>query len=185
MEEGIQKAERKYTRKKTVTPLFNNESTFTSESVAPLKPIKKKHFLKRTWPILLIILVVLLAGATSYLYKKTRLLQNPDQAAQVEAKKLLGKVGEIVVLPENEIPTIATVADPSALVDQPFFEGAKIGDKVLIFSVAKKAVLYDPVQHKVINIAPFSTETKPTTSPTSSTQKPTTTAKTDSKTTTR
>jgi hypothetical protein len=32
---------------------------------------------------------------------------------------------------------------------------AKTGYKVLVFSVAKKAILYDPVLNKIIEVAPF------------------------------
>ena len=70
---------------------------------------------------------------------------------------LTEEVGKIFVLPKNEIPTIATVSDPSALKNQAFFADAKKGDKVLIYTNAKKAILYDPVIKKIINVAPVNT----------------------------
>ncbi len=36
-----------------------------------------------------------------------------------------------------------------------FFVNAKTGYKVLVFPVSKKAILYDPVLNKIIEVAPF------------------------------
>lgn len=87
---------------------------------------------------------------------------------QKEVQNLVENVSAIAVVPTDETPTIATVSDPEVLKNQSFFLGAKKGDKVLIYSVAKKAVLYDPVAHKIINIAPLNIDTEKA----STTQKP-------------
>ena len=50
---------------------------------------------------------------------------------------------------------MATVSDLEKLKDQPFFAKAKIGDKVLIYTDAKKAILYDPVNDKIVEVAPI------------------------------
>lgn len=112
--------------------------------------------------IIMAVLVILLAVTAVYFYRKST--QSGD-ISPTETKALMRKVGNLVVLPEDETPTIATVSDPAALKDQAFFIGAKKGDKVLIYSTAKKAILYDPVINKVVNIAPLSVDTS--TSPTS------------------
>lgn len=72
-----------------------------------------------------------------------------------ESSKLIAAVSELVTLPENEIPTIATVSDLEKLKDQPFFARAQLGDKVLIYTRAQKAILYRPVDGKIIEIAPL------------------------------
>ena len=77
--------------------------------------------------------------------------------SQEEVKKVVAQVGKLILLPEGETPTIATVSDPSALKNQAFFADAKKGDKVLIYTNAKKAILYDPVIKKIINVAPVNT----------------------------
>ncbi len=76
-----------------------------------------------------------------------------SQAEQV--KDIVSKVGKLIDLPVGEEPTLATVADPSKLKDQPFFARAKTGDKVLVYSIAKKVILYDPVANKIIDVAPL------------------------------
>ncbi len=72
-----------------------------------------------------------------------------------------------MILPNGETPTIATVSDPEALKDQVFFVDAQKGDKVLIYSNAKKAILYRPGDDKIITIAPLNTGgVAPTATPT-------------------
>jgi hypothetical protein len=65
-----------------------------------------------------------------------------------------------MVLPENEQPTIATVTDPSKLSGQSFFAHAKVGDRVLLYAAAKKAILYDPNINKIIEVAPINLDDK-------------------------
>ena len=59
-----------------------------------------------------------------------------------------------MVLPKDETPTLATVSDPEKLKDQRFFVNAVKGDKVLVYSLAKKAILYSPSLDKIIEVAP-------------------------------
>jgi len=111
----------------------------------------------------LIILFLAAAGAAVYFYKQAtyfakqfnELKLNPQKFIQEETQNLIERVGKLVVLPEGEQPTIATVNDPELLKNQPFFANAKKGDKVLIYTNAKKAILYDPVNNKIIEIAPI------------------------------
>lgn len=106
--------------------------------------------------IVLVLLVIVLAGTSGYLYKKMLASKSsPDQVAAEEAKNLATKVGMLIVLPTDEVPTVATVSDPEALKNQAFFQNAKVGDKVLIYTNAKKAILYDPVLNKILNVAPL------------------------------
>lgn len=63
---------------------------------------------------------------------------------------LLDDVGKKTLLPQEEVPTIATVSDPAKLQDQPFFAKAKKGDKALMYINAKKAFLYRPSTDEII-----------------------------------
>ncbi len=105
--------------------------------------------------LLLVILVLGLTATTIYFYRKYNSVTLGNATAQKEINSLVSEVGKIMVLPENETPTIATVSDPAKLQNQAFFADAKTGDKVLIYSSAKKAILYDPKAKKIVNVAPI------------------------------
>lgn len=112
----------------------------------------KQKFMKFGVPAIAVIAVVLCA----YFYSQVHSLkQNPQAVAQKEVASLVSKVSKLVVLPEGETPTIATVSDPSALKDQPFFAQAQKGDKVLIYAQSKKAILYSVTLNKILDVAPL------------------------------
>lgn len=123
------------------------------------------------WPkyrlrlMILVLVILAIAGVAATLYYRTRLeklRQDPNQVALKETEDILAKVGKLIVLPEGERPTIATISDPELLKDQPFFAHAKKGDKVLIYTIAKKGILYDPVANKILEVAPINLGTSPT-----------------------
>jgi hypothetical protein len=114
-------------------------------------------------PVVIVLLVVVLVGlgAAGYFfiqYQNTQkelsdLKNNPKALATNETKKLVEDVGKLVELP-NENPTIATVTDSKKLNTQAFFSKSVNGDKVLIYTEAKKAILYRPSTNKIIEVAP-------------------------------
>lgn len=121
-------------------------------------PIRKKvpSRSKTGWLLIFVLLTFIFAGSTAYLAKENYALKNnPDKLSGDENKELVKRVGKLMILPSNEEPTVATVTDLSVLKDQPFFNRAQIGDKVLIYSVAKKAILFNPSENKVVEVAPI------------------------------
>lgn len=126
----------------------------------PMEPklagIPKKGGKRSASTIVLVILLLASLGAAGYLFNQVRILkQNPEKQAQEDTAKLIEAVGKLIVLPEGETPTVATVNDPEKLKDQPFFANAKAGDKVLIYTNAKKAILYSPTENKIVEVAPL------------------------------
>src|SRR6185503_19003131 len=106
----------------------------------------------RRLTLVLVFLVVLLGATTFYFYKNSKpSTVDQTQNDQNEVKDLTERVGKLIFLPEGEVPTIFTVTDLDALKDKPFFVDAKVGYKVLIYTKAKKAILYDPVANKIAN----------------------------------
>jgi hypothetical protein len=79
---------------------------------------------------------------------------NPQEATQKQNQEIIDKVGKLMILPEGEQPTVATVTDPAVLKNQPFFAHAEIGDKVLIYTNSKKAILYSEKLNKIKEVAP-------------------------------
>lgn len=116
------------------------------------KTMKFFKFLKVLMPVITI-LAIALAGFMYY--QVVQLKANPQNIAAKETKEITAKAGKLVVLPADETPTIATVSDPEALKDQAFFANAQKGDKVLIYTNAKKAILYSVSMDKIIDVAPL------------------------------
>lgn len=120
--------------------------------------------------LLILFLLVIVCGGTAYYFfaKYRNLKENPEAITQEETEKLVEEVGRLMLLPPGETPTVATVNDPEALRSQPFFKNAKRGDKVLIYSNAGRAILYDPVAGKIIEVATINIgDTTPQTPPSS------------------
>lgn len=104
------------------------------------------------------VLVIAAIVPSVYFYMQYRSAQsrlaNPNMVAEEEVKKIIAKVGKLMILPSEETPTVATVNDKEKLKNQPFFAQSENGDKVLIYTNAKKAVLYRPSIDKIIDVAP-------------------------------
>jgi hypothetical protein len=125
-------------------------------------------------PLLLIlsVVLVLVTGLVwslkdrSHLKKEVNKLSNQSQVSSTdEAKKLSTEVNQLVVLPTDETPSIATVADATKLKQQSSgFENAQTGDKLLIYAKARQIIVYRPSVKKVVNIVQITIgQTAPTT----------------------
>jgi heme/copper-type cytochrome/quinol oxidase subunit 2 len=117
--------------------------------------IKTKIIIRSLFVIILFLLVFI---GWKYFYPDKGKVDMLD-VAERERVEVLAKVGAHIVLPKDEVPTLATVSDPEQLKKYPFFSNAEKGDKVLIYSLAKKAILYRPTGDKIVEIAPIITKT--------------------------
>lgn len=119
-------------------------------------PFLKKFLSNRK--AILVLLFAILAATASYYYNDSRearrLLESPTAASQQEAKELSAKVGKLLETPPDEQPTVITVIDKEKVKTQNFFARAENGDKVLVYTAAKKAVLYRPSTNKIIEVGP-------------------------------
>ena len=117
------------------------------------KDMLKTRFSKKN--IALISLVVILMGAlgiAGYFYYQYKKATSPD-VSKIEMDNYIAKISKFMVLPQNEIPTIATVANKDKLVTQSFFANAENGDKVLFYTKSQKAILYRPSTNMIIEAA--------------------------------
>lgn len=108
-----------------------------------------------------LIIVAGLSGSAAgiYYYNKYQITEKRFREAAVvsqqDVQALVEKVGKLIKLPDDELPTVATVTDLERLKNQPFFAQAKVGDKVLLYPQAKKAILYDPIDNVIIEVGPL------------------------------
>ncbi|MEQ1500136.1 MAG: hypothetical protein ABL917_02040 [Parcubacteria group bacterium] len=108
--------------------------------------------------VLVILVVVSVTSSIVFYVKASKLESGKKSSLSVETENLIKEVSKLIVLPEDEDPTIATVSDPLKVRNQPFFANAVAGDKVLIYLKSRKAFLYSPKLKKLIEVAPLSPE---------------------------
>lgn len=144
----------------------DNIATAASPAVEKPKPQPRvrRSFLRA----LLIIGAILVAlGATGYLgwlyydakVEVRRLTADPQAAANIAFTESVNKIGKLMLLPEDETPTLATITDVEKIKEQPFFSKAANGDKVLIYTENKLAILYRPSDNKIIAVGTVNLET--------------------------
>lgn len=93
--------------------------------------------------VVLIVLLCLAIAVAGYFYYQSQYVV-PAKSEADEIANLTKVVGSMIVLPEGETPTLATVTDKEKLASQPFFQKAENGDKVLIYTNSGRAILYRP-----------------------------------------
>lgn len=96
-----------------------------------------------------LVVVLVLAGGGFWAYKNKQKGTEPDN---VQIKRL---VGLHVILPEGEEPVLATITDKNKL-ESEFLKRGQDGDRVLIYSKAKKVIIYRPSIDRVVEIGPVS-----------------------------
>jgi hypothetical protein len=106
---------------------------------------------RRLIAILFVLLLIALGGAV-YFYMEAHGSQKDPQK---DLQQTIQSVGKLMVLPSDEVPTLATVSDPEKLKDQAFFAKAEVGDKVLIYTKAHKAILYNPSRNVIVEVSPL------------------------------
>ena len=118
---------------------------------------KNIFYINKKFFYLLVILLIAIVAGSYYFYTRyqnsQKLLRQSATVSQGEAENIVASVGSLMQLPKNENPTIATVSDKEKLKGQPFFANAQNGDKVLIYTKAKKAILYRPSANKIIEVS--------------------------------
>lgn len=109
--------------------------------------ILKKRKLINTSIIFIAIIAICFGG---FFYYKLNKIQNisAGETKQKEIDTIISKVSHLYLIPNGEIPTVATVSDPAIS----FFKLSEKGDKVLIFSKSGRAVLYRPSIDKIVEI---------------------------------
>lgn len=120
--------------------------------------------------ILLVFALLSAVAASAFTYKEYRTvakenerLSNPDESAKAETERIQRQVSQLIDVPKDETPIIATVTDKSKLAGQSFYSKAENGDKALFYQKAKRAVLYRPSSNKIIETAPLDINDSPAT----------------------
>ena len=140
-------------------------------------PVRKPHGWKKKGLIILFLALILAVGASAWSYKnylnvekQLAALSTPEgqkEISQKQTQELVNKVGRLIMLPTDEEPTVATITDADSLKkEQQFYRDAKNGDQVLIYTKAKKAIIYNEAKDILVNVGPIFVNDSPATTPT-------------------
>ena len=116
--------------------------------------------------LLLLVLFLIAAGGFAWSYngyaktkKELAFLTDPkakEEVVKKEITQLVNSLKKLVVLPEDETPTVATITDAEAMAkEQPFYADAHNGDKLLVYTQARKAFIFDPNRNILVNVGPI------------------------------
>lgn len=108
-------------------------------------------------PVIIFTLAPKNTGGERGLANEAEVFGDSDQttipAPDPEIAAMKDTVKNVMELPDDEEPVVATVTDPEQLKGQEFFENAKIGDKILMYKEKKLAVLYRMESNEIITYA--------------------------------
>jgi len=136
-------------KKRSKKPLVMN---FKKLSVPKLS-FSGKFFRKKKTIFGFAVIFLLLVGGGGYWLYQYNLAQDPTVIFKKKLQTITQQVSKSVHLPTNETPVIATVSDKTKLPNEPFFNLAQNGDKILMYKKDKKAILYRPSTGEVITTA--------------------------------
>src|SRR6185436_9134506 len=98
---------------------------------------------KNTFFLGLLAVVALLAlGLSGFLWMKLEKIEAKKDTTDSEVTEIVQEVGRYLLLPPGETPELVTVSNLDDVRGQPFFANALVGDKVLVYKTASKAVLW-------------------------------------------
>lgn len=110
------------------------------------KKFNKKKIIKLAVIIIAAILVILLIWG---IFSMVR-----NNSGSKEAK-MIKMVSKHLLLP-SEKPAVVDIKDSAELIkEQPFYQGTQDGDVLLIFTEAKKAIIYSPSRDIIVNVGPI------------------------------
>lgn len=116
-----------------------------------MQKIKQKG--SKLIPVIIVLAVLLAAGFGGYYYYSQKNIGTNDDKEIARLEKIIGK---LIILPADEKPVLATIKDATALAaQQPFFAGSQNGDKLLVYSKARKAFIYSDATGKLVNVGPI------------------------------
>lgn len=123
------------------------ETKKITEDISPVSRQSRASFAI----FMLVFLLCLAVGVAGYFYYQYKHIASPVNDTE-EITTLTREIGALMELPGDEVPTLATVTDREKLADQPFFQKAQNGDKVLIYTKSGRAILYRPSIGKIVDV---------------------------------
>ena len=95
--------------------------------------------------------VVVVAGGSAYLVAQKQQNASRAQDSRTQVRQLMAAVGTLIDLPSEE-PSVTVVTDTEELRKQSYFADVTEGDQVLVFDASRKAIIYNPTEHKIVKV---------------------------------
>jgi hypothetical protein len=120
----------------------------------PILSVKRKEQLflhKYVWQVIIVaFLLIVTLSAGIYIYHRHQIsgLRGVNELKYVE-----NEVSKHYLLPNNEVPALATVTNSSKLTT-PFLKHAKDGDEILIYEKNQIAIIYRPSIDRIVAVGP-------------------------------
>lgn len=111
--------------------------------------------------ILGVLILIIIVFSVNFVKTQRELaqLRTPEgqqTAAQREIEEVVRRIQKHILVPEGELPVMATVVDAEELIrEQPFYRGAQDGDKVLLYLEIQRAIIYSPERDIIVNVGPL------------------------------
>jgi hypothetical protein len=112
----------------------------------------KRNYLR--WLLIIVLIIAAAYGGYAYSNRQSE-KNNPNLVADREISEVVSKVAKLMELPKDEKPAMITVIDKSKLGNEAFFAEAQNGDRVLVYGVARKVIIYRPETDKIIEATTF------------------------------
>ena len=126
------------------------KKTETKKITEDISPVSRQS--RASFAIFMLVFLLCLAvGVAGYFYYQYKHIASPVNDTE-EITTLTREIGALMELPGDEVPTLATVTNREKLADQPFFQKAQNGDKVLIYTKSGRAILYRPSIGKIVDV---------------------------------
>jgi len=145
-------------------PVLNAEIPETTRATSSIRrrsfPIAFVRRLKLRTIIIAAFLIVGWLGAIYFYNQYNEIANEPQVVAQKQATKILVDLSSIMELPENELPSISTITDISALAGDPFFARAQNDDVIIVYTQGQQAIIFLPSMKKIINVGAYMPEAR-------------------------
>jgi len=153
-------------QKKETEDIFKDtESVHDAETVSTTREkssirrflfsIRSIRRLKLRTIIIATFLIIGWLGAIYFYNQYNKIANDPQVVAQKQTTKVLADLYSIMELPENELPSISTITDISALTGNPFFARAQNGDVLIVYTQGQQAIIFRQSMKKIINVGAY------------------------------
>jgi len=118
------------------------------ESAAPVVRVRR---MSRVLVPLMVAVFAVAASAGAFLFLAAP--SNSQSLTEAEVQKLVASVGELIILPTDETPLVASVVNAELLrASESFYRHASDGNILLLYTNSGRAILYDRERDIIVNI---------------------------------